>query len=279
MVSEILRDNLSVLLEGLQENFDRMETYQEVIPQIEMDIFLRDIQKVYESTIQLNKQNKELKKDSNKDATDQNITKKNETIYHVVELPQTEKEEIKEIKTEKEVVVSNTEKTPQSPNISIDDVLKEISNQNVQDQQEKEDKIFTSSKERKAYSSYQNEKNSDLFENSSAKQEILDLNRKLAEERKGSSIGERLQQKRIDSLKAVIGLNDKFEFVKELFDGDSKKYEDVIYTLNNFKKLEEAMQYFSTLKYRFNWDEEQDSLEKLIHMIEKKYESRNISYT
>ncbi len=77
----------------------------------------------------------------------------------------------------------------------------------------------------------------------------------------------------------MIGLNDKFEFVKELFDGDSKKYEDVIYTLNNFKKLEEAMQYFSTLKYRFNWDEEQDSLEKLIHMIEKKYESRNISYT
>ncbi len=244
-----------------------------------MDIFLRDIQKVYESTIQLNKQNKELKKDSNKDTIDKNITKKNETVYHVVELPQTDKEEVKEIKTEKEVIVSNTEKTPHSPNINIEDVLKEISNQNVRDQQEKEDKIFTSSKERKAYSSYQNEKSSDLFENSSAKQEILDLNRKLAEERKGSSIGERLQQKRIDSLKTVIGLNDKFEFVKELFDGDSKKYEDVIYTLNNFKKLEEAMQYFSTLKYRFNWDEEQDSLEKLIHMIEKKYESRNISYT
>ncbi len=279
MISEMLRDNLSVLLEGLQENFDRMETYQEVIPQIEMDIFLRDIQKVYESTIQLNKQNKELKKDSNKDTIDKNITKKNETVYHVVELPQTDKEEVKEIKTEKEVIVSNTEKTPHSPNINIEDVLKEISNQNVRDQQEKEDKIFTSSKERKAYSSYQNEKSSDLFENSSAKQEILDLNRKLAEERKGSSIGERLQQKRIDSLKTVIGLNDKFEFVKELFDGDSKKYEDVIYTLNNFKKLEEAMQYFSTLKYRFNWDEEQDSLEKLIHMIEKKYESRNISYT
>ena len=48
---------------------------------------------------------------------------------------------------------------------------------------------------------------------------------------------------------------------------------------NNFKKLDEALQYFSTLKYRFNWDEEQDAYEKLTQMIERKYNLRNVSYT
>ncbi|MCK5775878.1 MAG: hypothetical protein KAH25_06875, partial [Bacteroidales bacterium] len=118
----------------------------------------------------------------------------------------------------------------------------------------------------------ENPSRDDLFSNVRTNQEILDLNRKLAEARGNHSLAEKLQNQQIENLKSVIGINDKFYFINELFGGDSTKYEDVIYTLNNFKRLDDAMQYFSTLKYRFNWNEESEAPEKLIKMLERKFD-------
>jgi len=183
-------------------------------------------------------------------------------------------------KTEKNAHTSSENPSVKAPEFMIEDVLKEISKERVQqDHHDEERKDHLRNEIESEPQNFTKESTGDLFERMSANQEILDLNRKLAEQRSGSSIGERLQKQRIESLKGVIGLNDRFQFVKDLFDGDAKKYEDVIYTLNNFKKLDEALQYFSTLKYRFNWDEEQDAYEKLTQMIERKYNLRNVSYT
>jgi len=263
MKSEMLRDEISGLLENLQEKFEIMEAQQGPIPQIDMDIFIRDIQGLYESTACLNDANKSEKYNKISKEEKQKDFPKEEEVYHVVETP----------KSNKKFVAKNPEGSErQTPitDMEIEDILREISQTSVSESQELPRESMGSSVEEKG-SVRKSVRTGDLFDSLSAKQEIEDLNRKLAEQRGSSTLGERLQQKRLDSLRAVIGLSDKFQFVKELFDGDSKKYEDVIYTLNNFKKLEEAMQYFSTLKYRFNWEDEADTLGKLTKMIEQKY--------
>ena len=57
MKINLVKDEMSTLLENLSEQFDLMDAHEEMIPQIELDIFKRNIQKLYENAIHLNKLN------------------------------------------------------------------------------------------------------------------------------------------------------------------------------------------------------------------------------
>ena len=259
MKFDLVKEELSSLLSTLTEQFERMDSNKNTIPQIEIDIFMKNIQELYESTIELKKANKpkqekELPIQSNRieESVKKVIEEEVQAKIEIVDIKETEtyapviqeKEEIieQEVKAEIEEIPSHIES-------SFDDILEEPK-EDIKDE-------------------------SDLFTHIKANQEILDLNKKLAEARGNHSLAEKLQNQQIESLKSVIGINDKFYFINELFNGEAHKYEDVIYTLNNFKKLDDAMQYFSTLKYRFNWTEESEAAEKLVHMLERKFDLIN----
>lgn len=301
MKFDLVKDEMSLLLENMTEQFEMIHQHDIEIPQIEIDIFMRNVQKLYENAIYLNKINhnkpatqsenvveksienkatveeikdtiveKEVNEESNKEVelkaengikeneveVEQNHSEENNT--EVISVSEKEKYEAEKIETkeedysetkieEREIKIKDeveSEKTME-PTLAFDDILDTNNNE------------------------------TDLFSNVKATSEIVDLNEKLAEARNTQSIVEKLQNKRIESLKTVIGINDKFYFINELFSGDSQKYEDIIYTLNNFKKLEDAMVYFSTLKYKFSWDEESEAYKKLILMLERKFELAN----
>ncbi|NOR87134.1 MAG: hypothetical protein GQ527_05945 [Bacteroidales bacterium] len=248
MKFNIVKEELSMLLENLTEQFEMMDTHQETIPQIELDIFMRNIQKLYENAIYLKRFKQEEEASlpivkEVKEIVDEQIEEKieiepkDEAISEAQEIQA--KQEVEEI--EEEIVAEIKLDIPAHIESSFDDIL--------EDQTE----------------------STNLFSNVKVSQEISDLNEKLAEARGAHTLVEKLQNQRIESLKSVIGVNDKFYFINELFNGDTKKYNDVIYTLNNFKKCDEAMQYFSTLKYRFSWDEESEAFGKLTQMIERKF--------
>ena len=59
MKFDLVKDELSNLLEELMEQFHTIDSHEKAIPQIEMDIFMRNIQKLYENTIFLKKINEE----------------------------------------------------------------------------------------------------------------------------------------------------------------------------------------------------------------------------
>jgi len=254
MKSDLVKEELTNLLSTLTEQFETMNAHENNIPQIEVDIFLKNIQVLYENATFLKKiNNTPLKQEVEEKVVapaeiKEEIVHKEEIIEEVnsqvtEEIIAEEKESIKEPQKEEimELPLPKSFETPEHIASSFDDILEEVIPEK------------------------------DLFSHVKASQEILDLNKKLAEARGNHTLVEKLQNQQIDSLKAVIGINDKFYFINELFDGDAHKYEDVIYTLNNFKKLDDAMQYFSTLKYRFSWTEDLEASEKLIHMLERKF--------
>jgi len=93
----------------------------------------------------------------------------------------------------------------------------------------------------------------------------------LAENGEHLSVAERLQQHRITDLRAALGINDKFVFINDLFEGDSERYNASIETLNSFKNYEEAFVHLIQLQQRYGWDTESSVYHKLTDFIRRRY--------
>ena len=87
-----------------------------------------------------------------------------------------------------------------------------------------------------------------------------------------NSLAAKLQQNPVPDLKSVIGINDKFLFVNELFGGSMEKYNKSIENLNDLKTLNGAMIYLTELKIELQWNSSNEAYLKLKELISRKFE-------
>ena len=71
--------------------------------------------------------------------------------------------------------------------------------------------------------------------------------------------------------KMAIGINDKFQFIKELFAGDTEMYVTAIGKLNSISIPQEADLYFKSLQEINNWDEESETVQHLLTLMKKRF--------
>ena len=86
------------------------------------------------------------------------------------------------------------------------------------------------------------------------------------------SLAAKLQQNPVRDLKSVIGINDKFLFVNELFGGSMEKYNKSIENLNDLKTLNGAMIYLNELKIELQWNSSNEAYQKLAELVKRKFE-------
>jgi len=93
---------------------------------------------------------------------------------------------------------------------------------------------------------------------------------------KHQSVNDILAQDRIESnfegipLKNIrdgIGLNDRFLYIRELFDNDAEKYEKTIAALDAFSTIGEAVEY---LKQKFKWNKTEAS-QKFLALVKRRF--------
>jgi hypothetical protein len=76
----------------------------------------------------------------------------------------------------------------------------------------------------------------------------------------------------IKDLRSAIGINDKFQFIQELFGGDEKAFEIGIKTINAFKIFPEAQFYIKReLREKNNWDEESNVVKQFDQLIKRRF--------
>lgn len=80
-------------------------------------------------------------------------------------------------------------------------------------------------------------------------------------------VASQLQSKPIIDLTKEIGVHDKFLFIKELFDGDTKSYEDTLKIVNQFTDISEALIY---IQENFSWNDNNKTANKFIELIRRK---------
>ncbi|MBS4061741.1 MAG: hypothetical protein KG029_15180 [Bacteroidetes bacterium] len=115
---------------------------------------------------------------------------------------------------------------------------------------------------------------------SSATVSTLDLFGESAPERiadklsvqKDNSIATRIERSKISDLRQAIGINEKFLFINDLFEGNITQYNNAIDELNGFQSFNGARTYFIELSVLYRWPQESIAKEKLMQLIERKFE-------
>lgn len=86
-----------------------------------------------------------------------------------------------------------------------------------------------------------------------------------------NSVANKLRGKSITSIKSAIGINDKFQYLNDLFKGNVGDYNESLDTLNNFSNLEQAEAHFNALRSKFGWDMENPSATGLYDLVLRRY--------
>jgi len=94
---------------------------------------------------------------------------------------------------------------------------------------------------------------------------------KISEEKKTESVGDKIQQDKISELKSAIGINEKFFFINELFDGDMKNYNEAIEKLDTVARLEEGFLLLKELREENDWKEDNDAYLQLSGFVNRKF--------
>jgi hypothetical protein len=85
--------------------------------------------------------------------------------------------------------------------------------------------------------------------------------------RKANDLSSQLQKKPIKSIGQAIGLNDKFTFIRELFNGDAAMYEATIRKLNASESFEEALSHLR----EFKWNMDEPPASNLLELTRRKF--------
>jgi len=85
------------------------------------------------------------------------------------------------------------------------------------------------------------------------------------------TLADRLSQSSNKSLRQFIGINEKFLFINELFNGDMSRYNSAIDELDSMPTLKGADTFLFELKVQNLWDDELDAYLKLKELLTLKF--------
>ena len=84
------------------------------------------------------------------------------------------------------------------------------------------------------------------------------------------SIADRMQKSQVIDLRQVIGINEKFLFINELFNGDMGRYNKAIDELNELKTQQGVNTYLLELRVANRWLEDNEAFLKFKNLLERK---------
>ena len=90
-------------------------------------------------------------------------------------------------------------------------------------------------------------------------------------DKKDNSIAASMSYNHITNIKKAIGINEKFLFINELFNGNMQEYNQVLDKLNSINDVNEAGNFIDELKLKNNWKTEEDSFIRFMEVIKRKF--------
>lgn len=85
------------------------------------------------------------------------------------------------------------------------------------------------------------------------------------------TLAHKMQLKPIEDLKNAIGINEKFQFVNDLFEGRIELYNDAISRLNSCGSFNIAESIFEGLRSTHGWNEHTEAFHKLKTFVNRRY--------
>jgi hypothetical protein len=256
MDKSIITRELQILLEAINEQFEIIREYEDFIPQIEFDMIVENVRKLYETFRRLQRLNDPLLFVEKKIPGLQGIKNSlpaHQQLIHVepligpepVTIPEPVMESIQEpsdVPTQEIQTESpGTAESHIPPTIPIRLIVKKKT-QSKRPAKTAEPELFAS------------------------EEPVFNIKLKEAREK---SLGPKIPRNEI--FKAAIGINDKFMFINELFDGNLREYNESIETLGGFKTLPPAQEYLDLLRRRNNWNSASNAFGRIKELVENRF--------
>jgi hypothetical protein len=111
-----------------------------------------------------------------------------------------------------------------------------------------------------------------LLDEIEARSSEKSLNEKFALSGQQGTLADKLKKQPIKDLKESIGLNQKFLFMNELFQGENIAYNEALDRLNSFPGFNEARTYMVTeLSEKYRWDGDSEFVQSFMELVERRY--------
>jgi len=94
------------------------------------------------------------------------------------------------------------------------------------------------------------------------------INETLAQQKTGGDLSSKWQTAPLTSIVAGIGLNDKFLYIRELFNSDNALYSNAIKYLDTTDSLEDALNY---IRQYFDWDEKDETVQSFLNLVHRRH--------
>jgi len=256
------RKELTELVDNIKEHSDRL-TISHTLPALELSVLLSKISRLYEEVVILKHEI--------------SIMEYSE-VENLMNTPREQKEEAKvEVAQEKEEERTENFETVEDL-VSKDEDAGIVENENLPNQEsQKREEV-----KEEASKSIENEDSDEKPEtNEFPNKEIIgmspyeidfqDLNSKLSA-KEDKSVVDQLQAQPIADLTTAIGLNERYLYANELFDGNMDEFREALKSLNAFDSLEEALSYFdSELKSNYNWSDGNELVSSLKLLVRRRF--------
>ncbi len=90
-------------------------------------------------------------------------------------------------------------------------------------------------------------------------------------EQETTTLADKFNKEGINELREAIGINEKFLFINELFNGDMSKYNKVVDEMDEMSSLKGAETYLLELKVQNQWAEDNPAFVKLSTLLKRKF--------
>jgi hypothetical protein len=85
-------------------------------------------------------------------------------------------------------------------------------------------------------------------------------------------LADRLQDSPVKDLRKAIGINDRYLYINELFNGNEAMFERTLKTLNSFSILPEAEFWIQReLKLKMGWNDENPQVQQFIQLVKRRF--------
>lgn len=99
---------------------------------------------------------------------------------------------------------------------------------------------------------------------------VKELNERLKEQTR--EVAQKLQDVPIKDLRKAIGINDRYLYINELFNGDEAMFERSVKTLNQFSILPEAEFWMQReLRIKLGWKEDNTLVQQFVQLVRRRF--------
>lgn len=258
MGREIIQNSIIDSLESILSIVSNINTSDGIIPQIDIDLLQERIRKLYQEVHYLDEENQKWKKDTIPEKKE--IEKPKTTIISEDNIG--EKEEIQKITVE------------ENKTLKANDV--DILPTDFLEKESPEEEIIAKESIEKVEIIQEKEIEPKLFNDNVSVGDKLNtgeksINDQINENNEEDELNKKMNLSPISNLKTAIGINDKFMFVNELFNGDMKSYDLFIYKINDMVEANTAIEIYHSKLKDFNTDINSLAAKKLEEYIQRKF--------